>query len=534
VEQTKNINEEVTAWMAVVGLWLLATLTGLLTRPLIPADELRYAAVAWEMWARGDFLVPYLNGEPYSHKPPLFFWLIHAGWWLFGVSEWVVRAVAPVLTLLVLLVSALLARQLWPQDAVTARQVPAVLFSSVFLVAFFTWVQIDLLLVLCVLLGMLGIAFAARQHGSGWLLTGVAIGLGLLAKGPVILLHLLPAALLASLWLPAGVRHGWSWYAAIVASVLMGAAIALAWALPAAQAGGEAYSEAILWGQTAARVVDSFAHAHPVWWYLPWLLLLFAPWIWLPWLWRAARQSWQQRDSGMRFCLSWLVSVFILLSLVSGKQLKYLLPLSPVFALLVAHVIGRMPQRPLTNRPWLLAGLLAGLGVIGMVAPFVLDNAPWLNDVHPLWGGLLVLLALLLLYLPPALPNRYPLRMLALSVCVVCIGELGVLRIGAPAYDLKQASRLLALAQAEGRPVALLDRYHGQFGFYGRLTEPLIQLHPGQAHAWARQHPRGYLVITNRKSTAAPVSARFAQPYQGGYLAILDAAAVAEIGPPLP
>jgi hypothetical protein len=52
-------------------------------RPLWPVDETRYASVAWEMWLRGDFLVPYINGEPYSHKPPLLFWLIHAGWiWL--------------------------------------------------------------------------------------------------------------------------------------------------------------------------------------------------------------------------------------------------------------------------------------------------------------------------------------------------------------------------------------------------------------------------------------------------------------------
>jgi 4-amino-4-deoxy-L-arabinose transferase-like glycosyltransferase len=528
VRQTRDIKGTVAAWAALIGLWLLATLTGLLTRPMIPVDELRYVTVAWEMWARGDFLVPYLNGEPYSHKPPLFFWLIHAGWWLFGVNEWVVRMIAPLLTLLILLVSALLARQLWPQEAATARRVPAVLFASVFLVAFFTWVQIDLLLVLCVLLGMLGIAVAAGQRSSGWLLTGVAIGLGLLAKGPVILLHVLPVALLARLWVPATVRQGWSWYAASAASVLMGAAIALAWALPAAQAGGEAYREAIFWGQTAARVVDSFAHAHPFWWYLPWVLVLFAPWIWLPWLWRAAGHALQQRDSGVRFCLTWLLGVFILLSLVSGKQLKYLLPLLPAFALLVAYVLGRMPQRPVLQRPWLLAGLLAGLGVVGMVAPFVLQKAPWLNSVHPVWGGLLVLIALLLLRLPPAPPERLPLRMLALSVCLVCIGEFGVLRIGAPHYDLKQASRLLAQAQADGRPVAVLDRYHGQFGFYGRLTAPVTQLKRPQARDWARQHPAGYLVISDRKSMNAPLPTVFAQSYQGGYLAILDAAVVAE------
>ena len=74
------MNARLLSWTVLFLLWLAATLSGLLTRPLIPVDELRYAAVAWEMWARGDFLVPYLNGAPYSHKPPLFFWIIHAGW----------------------------------------------------------------------------------------------------------------------------------------------------------------------------------------------------------------------------------------------------------------------------------------------------------------------------------------------------------------------------------------------------------------------------------------------------------------------
>ena len=64
-------------------------------RPVLPVDETRYLTVAWEMWLRGDFLVPYINGEPYSHKPPLLFWLIHLGWAVFGVNDWWPRLVAP-------------------------------------------------------------------------------------------------------------------------------------------------------------------------------------------------------------------------------------------------------------------------------------------------------------------------------------------------------------------------------------------------------------------------------------------------------
>src|SRR6218665_1598985 len=61
--------------------WALATtgtlglgLLALCVRGPLPVDETRYLAVAWEMWDRGSFLLPLLNGEPYAHKPPLLFW----------------------------------------------------------------------------------------------------------------------------------------------------------------------------------------------------------------------------------------------------------------------------------------------------------------------------------------------------------------------------------------------------------------------------------------------------------------------------
>ncbi len=114
--------------LGLLALWLLLLLLSLLTRPLLPVDETRYVGVAWEMWRRGDFLVPYLNGAPYSDKPPLFFWLIHAGWWLFGVNEWWPRCVAALVSLAALWATANLAWRLWPRDAMTRQLVPWVLF----------------------------------------------------------------------------------------------------------------------------------------------------------------------------------------------------------------------------------------------------------------------------------------------------------------------------------------------------------------------------------------------------------------------
>ena len=53
-------------------LWLTATSW---MRPLSLPDEGRYVGVAWEMVRSGNWLTPTINGLPYFHKPPLFYWL---------------------------------------------------------------------------------------------------------------------------------------------------------------------------------------------------------------------------------------------------------------------------------------------------------------------------------------------------------------------------------------------------------------------------------------------------------------------------
>ncbi|MEN8206111.1 MAG: glycosyltransferase family 39 protein [Pseudomonadota bacterium] len=522
------MNPRYGSWLGLLTLWLLVLLTALLTRPLLPVDETRYASVAWDMWSRGDFLVPYLNGEPYSHKPPLYFWLIHAGWWLFGVHEWVLRCIAPVIALLILFATANLSRQLWPGDTDSARRVPWLVFGSIFFTAFITWVQIDLLLVLMTLLAMTGIIRAAHGMQSGWLFTGIAIGLGVLSKGPVILLHVLPVALLAPLWKrDADTRFWLRWYAGMVGSVLVGAVIALAWALPAAQAGGEVYREAILWGQTANRMVQSFAHAHPPWWYFPWLAVLFAPWILLPWCWSALRRAGVSKDEGLRFCLTWLVSVFVLMSLVSGKQIKYLLPLVPAFALLLGRVLSRMDDRMILQRPWLPGGVLFVAGGLLVILPFVMDAAAWIKNIHPLWGVLLMVVAVVLLLQRPLQAADYPQRLTLFSVLVIMMLHFGVFKTAAPAYDMQSASRVIASAQAAGHEVAMQLGYHGQFGFTGRLTQPIVQLEAGQAPVWAEHHQQGYLVVITRSALEEYPKAVFTQPYRSGYLAIYPGEAVA-------
>src|SRR5512133_1484795 len=93
---------------------VVATAVAFSVRPLMPIDETRYVSVAWEMWLRGDFVLPIKNGLPYSHKPPFMMWLYQAGWALFGVEEWWPRLVSPLFSIANLFLTASLARRLGP------------------------------------------------------------------------------------------------------------------------------------------------------------------------------------------------------------------------------------------------------------------------------------------------------------------------------------------------------------------------------------------------------------------------------------
>jgi 4-amino-4-deoxy-L-arabinose transferase-like glycosyltransferase len=148
------------AWLPGVVFALVAL--GL--RPATPLDELRYLAVAWEMWLRGDFLVPYLNGVPYSHKPPMLFWLMQAGWALFGVNEWWPRLVPALVGAVAVALLQRVARDLWPADTNAARLAPWLLGGGVAWLFCVQMVMFDVLLCAWVILGM-GSIWRMAQDG---------------------------------------------------------------------------------------------------------------------------------------------------------------------------------------------------------------------------------------------------------------------------------------------------------------------------------------------------------------------------------
>lgn len=510
--------------LVLVVLWAAVVVGGLMSRPAWPIDETRYLAVAWEMWNHGEILVPHLNGTPYSDKPPLLFWLIDAGWRVFGVHEWSARVVPSLFALASLFLTARLGRKLWPERPEIAAMAPFLLVATFFWSFFTTVLLFDMLLVFCTLVGLLGLVRASREERGGWALFAGAIALGILSKGPAILLWLLPAALAAPWWAGTGAARPRRWYPRAAVAMAVGIAIALVWAIPAALSGGPAYADAILWNQTAGRVANAFAHRRPVWWYLPFAPLLVLPWL----LWSGIRSRTVgapglSGDRGVRLCAAWGIAGFVAFSFVSGKQIHYLLPLLPSVALVGARLLASS-EAPVRRRSLsgvaacflLLGGVLAGARYLS--AAFGLPS--WVAELPPAVGLVVAALGVVLLVVPIRSRLAAVQTISACSVVAIVVMLAVAGRIATPLYDVSRVAQLLGRLEREGHTLAHAGKYRGEYHFAGRLTQPLEVIERRDIDRWFARHPDGYVVVYSSHSLIAEAEDELRHDFRGGVVAV--------------
>ena len=513
----------------IISLWMLLSLVSLFSRSYIPIDETRYVAVAWNMWLNHDYLVPYLNGETYSHKPPLLFWLMNIGWHVFGVNDWWPRLIPSLFGLGAVFITQRIALRLWSDRDQLPYLSALILIGSSMWAVFTTALMFDMMVAFFTVLGIFGLLVAVQgESRKGWLLFTFSIAGGLLAKGPAILLQLLPVALLAPWWFKsADVKVVWrQWYLALLVAVLIGCLILLAWAIPAGISGGPKYQHEIFWGQTADRMVKSFAHQRPVYWYLPMMPVILFPWLFALPVWRAIGRSISSLDEiGVRFCLAWFLPVLIAFSFISGKQPHYLLPIVPAFALLVAR--GWVE---LSDIKWFDRALLAivGLVVAGLIFYLPIYNqthdlAPWVSNIPLAAGILLAFAAITLMFGGGRDPIKYIQRATLLGVFLIVTIYVGVIRVSGPAYDMRVLARQLKSFEDENIPLANVGVYHGQYNFLGRLHQSPEYVPPRKLDAWFLEHPNGRAIYYfEENEPLGQVVPEYLQAYRGILVGVLN------------
>jgi len=303
----------------------------------VGADEPRYARIGEEMHLTGNYLTPTLNHRPWLEKPPLLFWLEAGSFRLFGVHEGSARFPSALLALFSLLVVGGLSKDLRGNRA--ASFTILILCTSALFFVFARAASTDTLLVSMLSTAMVCGFQAANKGSKLWAVgAGVALGLAVLAKGPVAIILFAGVFGLYFLLLQ---QLQWS--------ALQVALLAVSFSLTAVPWFWEMWREngynfvATFWinHHLARFFTDLHHHSQPFWYYLPVLLIGFFPWVFF--LGSALLRSWRRRGHLLepRFRLElflwlWAAVPFIFFSISESKLAGYILPVFPPLAVVVA------------------------------------------------------------------------------------------------------------------------------------------------------------------------------------------------------
>lgn len=360
-------------------------LTNLGGYDLWPPDEPRFAQVAREMLQSGDFLVPRINGQPYTEKPPMLFWataLLSAP--LGDVTEFTARLPLALAGLVTLLLTYLLARSLYGTRV--AFWATLILMTT----HRFWWQarfgQIDMLMTMF-LTAALGCFWHWHRNRQPLALMGfyLAIAAAVLTKGPPGLVF--PFFMILSFyWGKKLDRKALHWVLGTVVVLI----IVAAWLIPARMAvsvesGLEAGDgiAANLFRQTIGRFFLGISHAKWPWFYATHMPVDLLPWgLFLPW---SLYWVWRRRHEGeeMKLLLGWTIPAFIFFSACIGKRSIYLLPLYPVLAIFLARSILDLMESD--RRVWRRnTGLLWATALIVLsFAPLAFVIGPYREYWHP-------------------------------------------------------------------------------------------------------------------------------------------------------
>ncbi len=481
-------------------LLIVASLIGIYFRPLMIIDETRYIGVAWEMFDKHSFLVPLINGEPYHHKPPLLFWLMHIDWFIFGVNSVGARLIPLFFAMGSVILSYLIYKQLWSDDKRGASLVGWVLAGTMMYAFYSSLLMFDVMLGFWVLLGVLGIVKVInRGRWIDYLLIVIAVWFGILAKGPVVVAHLLPMYLFLHYW--AGGKASKEIYVRGFVAVVVGICLALLWGIPAAIKGGDVYAHAIFWGQAAGRVAHSFAHQRPFWWYLPLIPILTFPWFFYSNIWKSFKDYFSKDsiDHGLRFLFVWILGTLFIFALISGKQVHYIVPEIPAFALLFTRLISTRSVGIYSGR--IIGGMYFLVGVLFAIAPYKIpDYMQHYVDLKAFWISAFMLVSVGVYFLLKRFVSTEKItKQLAASSLVIIFVVHFVLSGYLKDQDLTSFSKEISRLQTDGLKIVHDGKYNDQFHFVGRLHQDIKVIRDKKEFKkYIKNHPNS-VIITYKK-----------------------------------
>ena len=432
-----------------------------------------------------DYLVPHLNGEVYTRKPPLLFWMIAASYKLFGIKESSARIPAAVSGLLTVALTAAFASALFS---------PSVGFWSGIILAttpWFAWLarraKMDVPTALFVILAVMAFYFGnlinRQERGKKFLLylAGfTAVGVGALCKGPVA--FSVPGLALALYHIHNKDLHilkEKEFWLAFPASLL----IYLAWLVPACFKLGKGYALEQIYYRTSALFLHTNVHKHGPFYYFYHLLADAFPWVLLlpPALYYGLKLPEPKRRPFLLF-FWWFTANFIFFSLAKTKRSPYLIPVYPAMAVIIALYLEEHLSSGIITR-WMKYCLYATVVALPLAALTAIAASLRLKFLLVPSVGL-VLLCALLAALGLLTIKENPLKMREFIALASSAMLLFSFTFVFPKLDVCKSSKKLCeeavrLSEENRAPIVLFGittSHAGEFNFYTkRFPLPVVK-----------------------------------------------------------
>lgn len=385
-------------------LLLLAAVTffaGLGRGAITDSDEAFYADSAREMVSSGDWVTPYYNYEPRFQKPVLYYWLTAAASLVLGDSEMAARLWAAMAGLGLVLVTAAAGRRWY--DESTGLLAGAIVATNFGYFSIGRMALPDLPLAFCITLAIWAALVATLEHERSprkfVVLAALALGLGFLTKGPVGLI--IPVIVIVPVLMIERRSIALTPSDLLLGFVVM-IAVAVPWYVVMWFRHGNEYLQGFFIGDNFDRfATDRFNDPRPWWFYFPIVAGGLLPWTPLALVWMGPLTQWVRRRRDLSTIdlrlLLWAALPLAFYSLSVGKQPRYILPVLPPLALLLASSIVERTQewrgfdgarsRPRRATGIVVGSLLSGAffvalgGLLYRVQPLLINVAPIFTQV---------------------------------------------------------------------------------------------------------------------------------------------------------
>ncbi|WP_304179768.1 glycosyltransferase family 39 protein [Leptotrichia trevisanii] len=319
--------------------WLLLMLITipLIFRTFTPRDELKYVVISENILKSKNFFVYFVNGELYTDKPPLYFWIIILSKFIFGwyYTYGIVLFNIFIETFLIVKVFKFLQNKF--NNNIVMMSIFITVTSILQYIALIM-VRMDIFLSAFITLALINFYECYEKNDYGKIYrTYIYVGMAFLFKGLVGILTPLLVIILFKFIASKKYRLK---DIKIFQGVFIIMAFVLFWLLPAYLTMGDEFINNLFFKQVFSRTVTAFIHKEPFYFYILMFPVIFFPWtvsvIYA--IYQYAKDFFQKKAISdlEKFLILWTVITVFYLSLASSKLYIYLLPIILPSAILTA------------------------------------------------------------------------------------------------------------------------------------------------------------------------------------------------------